>query len=197
MSKSPYAASISRTLRSKECLGIGFQISGMSVFGYHFGYAADLVDNGAIQVGLVSNPDHSGEYEQARQRLCFPKLNHGYFENEIVKETVVHECVHAIFHFVRAGKRVRHKDEEFAAWLAQTIYRINKGLPTIGSSGNDPDFWRSLYLVAQQCIQGYGVEVPPAAVEFVGNYLVAGEKAHGIFYPEWQTMPPFWQHPRP
>ena len=70
MSISPHARSVTRILRSDACKGIGFQISGMSYFGYHYGYTADLIDNAALEIGTANiDPMFTGEYDPHSQTL--------------------------------------------------------------------------------------------------------------------------------
>ena len=199
------AKAATKILRSDACHGIGFQIAGTSYFGYHYDYAADLVDRGALVIGAPNPaPGLAGEYDPNNQTFHFAGAGApGFFQNVNGQDTVVHECTHAILHFTHSGQMVRHKNDEFAAWLAPTIYRILKKLGVPGEKEGSSPFHRSLFLVAQDCIKNYGLQVPPAAVEFVGNLLISAEKASAAktkskrVHAEWEKLPSFHQTPLP
>jgi hypothetical protein len=205
MAISPEANEVTKILRSDECKGIGFQVGQSSYFGYHYKYAADLVDKGALIIGTPNPvPELAGEYDPYNQTFHFAGGGAaGFFNTVNGQDTVVHECTHAILHFTHSGKMVRHKDDEFAAWLAPTIYRILKKLGVPGEKENSHPFHRSLYLVAQDCIRSFGLQVPSTAVEFVGDFLIAGEKASAArtksnrIHSEFEKLPPFRQTPLP
>lgn len=195
MSTSPFADLVTATLRSKPCADIAFEVAGTNIRGYHYGYAADLVDKGAIKIGPPStNPGFAGEYGVQSQTVFLKGgKTLGFFASADGKETIVHECTHAIVHLLKAGKTVRHIDEEFTAWLASTIYRLNAGFAVIGSQSNAPTFRKNLLFVAQKCIKETGFKVDPLAIDSVGKELIAAEKAAGKHVPDSFVMPPFNQ----
>jgi hypothetical protein len=190
---------ISAILRSKPCSDIGFWAAGTSIMGYHYGYIAELIDKGAVRTQPYAKRGYGGQYDPNDQTLYLNGATYtGYYASAGGRATIVHECTHAIFHLLKSGQIVRLADDEFIAWLAETIYRMNAGYDVIGSADNAPKFRKSLFFVAQKCINQRGdiCQVDPRAVHDVGTELfAAAEKEEGKRLPSSQVMPGFDQTP--
>jgi hypothetical protein len=119
---------IGGVLRSRACMSIEFGISGMSIMPYGYGYVADMLDQGAISIGFADIGPVTAQYSPSR--FTFGRNALASASSADGRATIVHEATHAQIDGTHPGKYVDRGDNEMAAYLAETIYRINAGDPT-------------------------------------------------------------------
>jgi hypothetical protein len=200
-----YETQVSGILRSKSCANIYFAIPGTHIWPYHYSYIAQLIDQRIITASPTKpeeDPEYGGKYNPSTQTLNLMTTDAagtGYFETANGRSTVVHECTHAIFHLVHSGKLIRAAENEFTAWLAATIYRMNESYDVWGSKDDERiECRRTLFQVAQRCIEHKSAtfQVDSRAVSTAGEDLLrAEENRTKKRIPRSQMMPLFHQDP--
>ena len=92
-------------------------------------YIAGAIENGKVKVtvGPTSVPGRDGEYVPQNFRsnantLIFPNDNP-------TDETIVHEATHAVIDGTTVGSNISNISDEVAAYVAETVYSLNKGRP--------------------------------------------------------------------
>jgi hypothetical protein len=121
-------------LRSPACMSIQFTYVGSTVMGYGYGYVADVIEKGGIQIKIRDTGSFTAGYDH---RGSTPTFTFSNADPEIVSSpegsaTIVHEATHAVIDAVRKGRTIAFGDNEVAAYLAETIYRINSNAPLTG-----------------------------------------------------------------
>jgi hypothetical protein len=120
-------------LHSSACLNIQFGLKGSYIMPYGYGYVADALAQGAVQIGLADlGNGRNGDYTPGMLRFRRDALSNATSAD--VRATIVHEATHAVFDGTCPGKTIARADNEFAAYLAESIYRINAGDPVPGGA---------------------------------------------------------------
>lgn len=119
-------------LRSPACMNIKFTIVGSTVMGYGYGYVADVIEQGGIKVKIGNTGAFTANYDHRGSTPTFVFGDPSIVSSPEGRATIVHEATHAVIDAVRKGRTIAFGDNEVAAYLAETIYRMNTNAPLTG-----------------------------------------------------------------
>jgi hypothetical protein len=119
-------------LRSQAGMNIKFTIVGSTVMGYGYGYVADVIEQGGIKIKIGNTGAFTASYDHRGSTPTFVFGNPSIVSSPEGRATIVHEATHAVIDAVRKGRTIAFGDNEVAAYLAETVYRMNTNAPLTG-----------------------------------------------------------------
>ncbi len=135
---------VMRILSERAVHRINFNYGRVRLNAEVFAFVQGVVSRDAVSIG--EDPDlpsgASARYDRGTHTLYFwPHATEAEIRRSPeCKSVVVHECAHIAIH-LRCGSHVASLDDEVAAFLAQTIYRLAlQGYAYRGSSTRDGSF---------------------------------------------------------
>lgn len=130
---------VQRTLRSKECFAIRFQLDNIRIQTYMYSYIVQAIVANQIRVRVGD-----GNHYDDRTNPHTLTLESG----DPPSRTIVHEATHAVIDATHKGQKHSRGANEAAAFLAEAIY----GLYTGESMGQEfpGHFARTLYQLAEK-----------------------------------------------
>jgi hypothetical protein len=147
-------------LRSRSVKAIRFRIDGSTIMAYGYGYLADMIDQKSVQIVFGDTGGFTASFRHdpgSPAQLVFAP---DFSWNDDSMGTVVHEATHAVVDAVRVGRPISYGDNEVAAYVAETLFKLNKGLP-VNKVG--PISGPLFALVS--AIQQYGDRDPPFNID--------------------------------
>ena len=125
-------ARVINVLRSPACLDIQFTIAGSTIMGYGYGYVADMIKQDGIRIRIGNTGAFTASYDHHGSTPTFVFGDPSIVSSPDGRATIVHEATHAVIDAVRKGRTIAFGDNEVAAYLAETIYRMNTNSPLTG-----------------------------------------------------------------
>jgi len=116
-------------LRSRACLDIAFKNAGVSIMGYGYGYVADMLEQGKVSATVGNTGGFTAKYDGRTNTMTFGSDALREALTPSGRGTIVHEATHAVIDAVAPGRTIGYGDEEVSAYLAQTIYALNRRDP--------------------------------------------------------------------
>lgn len=118
-------ASAAAILRTRPCLDIAFVFAGISFMGYHYGYVADLIQQDRIHVKVGNTGGFTATYDYRWDKITFSSADPAQLAAPDARATLVHEATHAVVDLTHKGRSVDYGNNEVAAYIAETLYRLN------------------------------------------------------------------------
>ena len=97
--------------------------------GYGYGYVADMIEQGgvAIRIGDTGSFDAVYRMSSVSKAMVFKATDSPRNATPDMRATIVHEATHAVIDAVAKGHSVNYLGNECAAYIAQTVYSLNRG----------------------------------------------------------------------
>lgn len=122
------------TLRAQACKSITFTIVGTTIMAYGYGYVADMIANGTVGVAIGDTGAFDASYDHPQGGSPAITFGPDFSSNAEGRCSIVHECTHAVVDAVRVHRSISYGDSEVTAYLAETIYRLNSNIATLGGA---------------------------------------------------------------
>ncbi len=113
-------------ISAKACRAISFTVARMTVMSYGYSYVSDLLARDSIHIAIGGGESGTtASYDGKANTIHFGTRDPNVLGSPSGRQTVVHECTHALIDATCAGRDVKFGDDEAAAYLAQMAYALN------------------------------------------------------------------------
>jgi hypothetical protein len=119
---------IAALLRSRPVQAIRFRIDGSTIMSFGYGYIADMIEQQRVQIGFGNTGGFTANFDHVKGSPAEMNFDPNLAWNDDAMATVVHETTHAVVDAVRVGRPISYGDNEVAAYVAETLFKMNKGI---------------------------------------------------------------------
>lgn len=117
---------IDRTLKSRECYAIRFQLENIGIQTYMYSFIAQAIHEDRIHAQVGSGDNYNPLTNPSTLTFSFA---------DPPGRTIVHESTHAVIEATHKGRKIARAANEAAAFLAESIYGLYTGESMEGYPG--------------------------------------------------------------